>query len=117
MPPFSRDASRKTNIGFAIIAGHVHGKIILVLAYLKASMVMNPRKKPPPEQLHQSLVRFTTPDKHSQANAVAGGVSDRHSMSHIFGRETEGAGNAVRSQVLHSDQTNAHDGVPVLSVN
>src|SRR5689334_23127543 len=103
MPPFPRDAGRKAHIGFAVIAGHLHGKAVRVLAHLKPSMVMNSGEKTPSQQLDQSLVRFTTPDKHSRATAVASGVSDRHPMSHVFGRETEGAGNTVRSQVLQSD--------------
>jgi len=88
------------HISFAIVAGHVHGKTILVFAHMKPSMVMNSRKKASAEQLDQSLVRFTSPDKHSGAHAIATGVSDRYSMSHIFGRETEGPGDAMRSQVL-----------------
>ncbi|HUD65910.1 MAG TPA: hypothetical protein VMQ17_15075 [Candidatus Sulfotelmatobacter sp.] len=78
---------------------------------------MNSREKTPAEQLDQSLVRFTTPDKHSGANAVASGVLDRHSMSHVFGRETEGSGDAARTQVLQADETNAHDGMPIPLVN
>jgi hypothetical protein len=55
-----------------------------VFAHLKASMVMNSGEETPAEQFDQSLVRFTTPDEHSGANAVASGVLDRHSMSHVF---------------------------------
>ena len=71
--------------------------------YLKASMVMHTGEKASSEQLDQSLVRFTTPDKNSGADAIATGVSDRYSMSHVFRRETDGAGEALRSQVFQSD--------------
>jgi hypothetical protein len=91
------------HIGFAVVAGHIHGKTILAFAHLKPSMVVHSWEKASSEQLNQSLVSFTTPDKHSGAVAIATGVSDRYSMSHVFGRETEGAGDALGSQVLQSD--------------
>jgi hypothetical protein len=102
------------HIGVAIVAGHVHGKPILAFAHLKPSMVMHSGKEASSEQLDQSLVRFTTPDKHSGADAIAAGLTDGNSMSHVFRRETEGAGDALRSKVLQSDQANAQDVVPTL---
>ena len=74
---------------------------------------MNPREKAPAQQLDQSPVGFTTPDKHARANAIASGVFDGHSMSHIFARETERAGDAARPQVLQADQTNANNRMPM----
>ncbi len=49
------------------------------------------------EQLDQSSGPFSTPDEYSGTKAVGRGVLDRHSMSHVFGRETERARNTVRS--------------------
>jgi hypothetical protein len=105
------------NVGFAIFAGHIHGDTILAFGHLKPSMAMHSGKKASSEQLNQFLVRFATPDKHSGAHTVSTGVSDRYAMSHVFGRETKSAGNASRSQVLQPDQANAHDGVPMLSID
>jgi hypothetical protein len=66
-------------------------------------MVMHSGKEAPSEEFDESLVRFTTPDKYAGADSVAGGVPDGDSMSHVFGRKTEGTGDALRPQVLQSD--------------
>src|ERR1700756_48008 len=63
MSPFIREAGHKAHIGFAVITSHVHGRTVRVFTDLKPSMVMNSREKTPAEQLDQSLVRFTTPNK------------------------------------------------------
>ena len=39
------------HIGFAIVAGYIHGKTILVFAHLKPSLLMRSREKAPAEQL------------------------------------------------------------------
>ena len=45
---------------------------------------MHSREKASPKQLDQSLIRFTTPNKHTGADAFATGISDRYSMRPCF---------------------------------
>src|SRR3984893_6256445 len=80
-------------------------------------MVVPARKQTSAEQLDQSLVRFTTPNEHAGAHAIAIRELDGDSMSHVFGRETEGTGNAIRTQVFQSDKANAHDGISLLLID
>jgi len=103
MAPLSRCVSRKMHIGFAIVADYIHGKTILAFAHLKSSMVMHARKKATSEQLDQPLVRFATPNKDPGPHAIATRVSDGDPMRHVFAREAQRAGDAVRSQVLQPD--------------